>query len=123
MSIDLLEHAGFVYKRLHSAGFPEDTKEDAFQDFALFFYENYKPNDEYKPTTILRTLMHSWLTKRAFKYSQKKTVPEKAYEWDGRHNPDWLEYNSKPIEEHPDILKMCEEVWGMISEDLKAYLM
>lgn len=123
MSIDLTEHEGLVYKMLHDRGFPQEEREEGFQDFAVYFYNNYKKKEGLKVSTAISTYFHSWLTQQAFNYKRQKRIPNKAYEYIDTHNPDWLDHNASGIRETPEELLLCEEIWSQISDDLKSYVL
>ena len=72
--IDLHKERKFVYKLLDRAKMPYPLREEKFQDFAAYFYENYKYDDTYTESTYIGLLFGNWLTLCAIEYKKKYKI-------------------------------------------------
>lgn len=123
MPIDLSEHKGVIYDRLYKARYPRELREDAFQEFSVYFYSYYKENKEYKDTTIINQMFSNWLAHEAIKYNRKKRIPPQALDFEGDHDKEWLEDKGGIYETNYEDSAVCDFVMEHASEDLQEWLL
>ena len=126
MRIDLDEERGLVYKLLHGAGIPTPIKDDMFQEFAVYFYSNYKYDDTYKKSTYIHLLFGNWLSYSAARYRTKNAVMEKAERIEDKR-ADWLDWMQSENDEgnpvtQPELTLYCEELMVMFKPLTQEYI-
>jgi len=129
--IDLHEKQKLVYRLLHKAKIPDDLMAEKFQDFAAYFYSNYKYDDAYAESTYIHLLFGNWLSLCALKYKTKDKVALQLSINLGSYNDrnkDWLDWLQMERENYlyttqQEISIYCQEVFSMFQPLTQEYIL
>jgi hypothetical protein len=126
--IDLHKNKKVVYDLLNKANIPSKLIDEKFQDFAVYFYSNYKYDGVYAVTTYIHLLFRNWLALCAIKYKTKDKVPEQlSISYDERKE-DWLDWVQRNMEDfkpttQSEVSIYCQEVFNMLQPLTQEYVL
>jgi hypothetical protein len=126
--IDLHKERKFVYKLLDRAKMPYPLREEKFQDFAAYFYENYKYDDTYTESTYIGLLFMNWLTLCAIEYKKKYKILNPLTTNTDDKRADYLDWVQSDAQDYKDATQQeisvyCEEVFSKFKPLTQEYLL
>jgi len=107
---------------------PYPLREEKFQDFAAYFYENYKYDDTYTESTYIGLLFGNWLTLCAIEYKKKYKILNHLTTNTDDKRADYLDWVQSDAQDYKDATQQeisvyCEEVLSKFKPLTQEYLL
>jgi len=126
--IDLHEERKLVYSLLYRAKIPHLIREEKFQEFAVYFYENYNYDDTYTKSTYIGLLFRNWLALCAIEYKKKYKILNHLTTNTDDKRADYLDWVQSDTQDYNDATEQelfvyCSELFSKFKPLTQQYLL